>query len=164
MAPFLGFHHSERVALAVKECLGFYPFRSLCPTGEGKGLCWWIGSGAQFAILQSIALPPSQFTLLHRLRTFNPWEGWVKRIRRATRGANSCCESQQGWFRCKLCLSLKPRCLSFFQKHFAPGSFDCATPPPQQVVVVQFWNVSSMDDGCALQMYTLGKIDLEIWG
>ena len=25
------FHPSERQVLAIKECLGFYPFRSLCP-------------------------------------------------------------------------------------------------------------------------------------
>ena len=39
------FDHGERVVLVVKECLGSYPFRSLCPWGEGGGarlgLCWW---------------------------------------------------------------------------------------------------------------------------
>ena len=47
MTPFSEFHHSERVALAVKECLGFYPFRSLCPSGEGWGgaLLGWVFVG-----------------------------------------------------------------------------------------------------------------------
>ena len=30
------FHASERQVLALKECLGFYPFRSLCPCEGGE--------------------------------------------------------------------------------------------------------------------------------
>ena len=128
------FDHGERVVLVVKECLGSYPFRSLCPWGEGGELGWVFVGGHpihHIAMYCTAFNPPIHCTTcsialnsiaLHRLRTFNPWEGRMKRVWRATRGqmravspnkvnlaASSgahCCLGKPRW---------EPGCLSLFQ-------------------------------------------------